>query len=85
MPRASYDPVLSGQALAVLSELPKARQRELIALVFRLALLPSQIGDYTTTDDTGRVLQNILLDSWHITYWADHAVKEFRIVDISEV
>lgn len=85
MPRADYEPVLSGQALAFLGELPKARQRELITLVFRLALLPSQIGDYTTVDDTGCVLQNILLGSWHITYWADHAIKELRIVDISEV
>jgi hypothetical protein len=80
-----YEPVLAGQSASLLTELPKSKQREVISLLYRLSAVPSQVGDYTTEDDTSRSLQNILLGPWHITYWADHAAQEFRIVDITEV
>jgi hypothetical protein len=81
----AYDPVLSGKAAAFLTSLPKAKQRKVIKLAFGLADHPLQIGDYPTQDDTGRRLENILLGEWHFTFWADHAVREFRIMDIAEV
>ncbi len=46
---------------------------------------PSGEGNYAANDDTGRILQNLLLDDWVITYWPDHAVKELRITDIVQV
>jgi len=86
MPRPqAYDPVLNGKAAAFLASLSKAKQRKVIELAFGLAEHPLQIGDYTTQDDAGRRLENILLGEWHFTFWADHAVREFRITDISEV
>lgn len=81
----AYDPVLAGKAAAFLAGLSKAKQRKVIGLAFQLAEHPSQIGDYTTQDATGRRLENILLGEWHFTFWADHAVREFRITDIAEV
>jgi len=80
-----YEAVLSSKAAAFLIGQPKAKQRKLIALIDQLANSPSQIGDYSEPDDTGREIQFILIRDLLIAFWADHAVKELRIVDIEEV
>jgi hypothetical protein len=79
----AYDPVLSGKASSYLVSLPRAKQKAVITLLFQLAEHPAQIGDYPTSDESGRRLENILLGEWHFTYWADHAAKELRIVEIT--
>lgn len=83
--RQAYDPVLGGKAAAFLTGLSKTKQRKVIHLIFQLADHPAQIGDYMTTDGTGRPLQNILVGEWHFTFCADHATRELRITDIAEV
>jgi len=83
--RHPYEPVLSSKAAAFLIGLSKARQRKLIGLLYQLADSPSQIGDYSEPDDTGREVQFILVRDLLIAFWADHAVRELRIVDIEEV
>lgn len=83
-PRA-YEPVLSGAATATLLALPKARQRLLGKLLFRLAETPGQPGDYSTADDKGRPVQHQVVGEFHISYWPDHAARELRIVEIDEV
>lgn len=80
-----YDPVLSGRASAYLIGLSKNSQRKVIALLFQLAETPSQIGDYSSRDDKGRDVQHILIGEWHVSYWADDAARELRIVEILEV
>ena len=80
-----YDPVLSGVAAAFLVALPRSRQKSVILQVFQLAKDPHQPGDYSSTDDSGRPLQNLLLGDWHFTFWPDHAARELRITDITEV
>ena len=85
MPDFGFDPVLSARAAAYLLGLPKSKQKKVMELAFGLARHPSQVGDYPTIDERGRRLQNILVGEWHFTYWADDAVREFRITDITEV
>jgi hypothetical protein len=63
---------------------PRERQRLAVACRM-LARHPQRQGDYITRDDTGRVLQNLLIDDWVVTFWADHAVKEVRITEIVQV
>ena len=50
-----------------------------------LAGNPFGEGDYVTKDQAGRTLQNLLIEDWVVTYWADHAVKELRITEIVQV
>ena len=86
MPRPSaYEPVLSGKASSVLIGLTKARQKKVVTLLFQLAEHPTQLGDYATRDDDGREIQHLLVADWHISFWADHAVRELRITDITEI
>lgn len=80
-----YEPVLSGAATTTLLGLPRSRQRVVGRLLFALAATPSQLGDYVTNDDTGRVIQHLLVGDWHFSYWPDHAARELRVVEIDEV
>jgi hypothetical protein len=80
-----YSYALSEQACEFAFRLPRAEQRRLARSFRLLASLPLQTGDYTTTDDAGRVLQNILIDDWVVTYWADHAMKELRVTEVVQV
>lgn len=83
--RHALDPVLTSKAADFLIGFSKARQRKLIGLLYQLADSPSQIGDFSEPDDTGREVQFILVRDLLIAFWADHAVRELRIVDIDEV
>ena len=83
--RHSYEPVLSSKAAGFLLSLSKARQKKLVGLLYQLADSPAQIGDYSEADDSGRDVQFILIRDLLVAYWADHPVKELRIVDIEEV
>jgi hypothetical protein len=82
---AGYSYVLSEAASDFAFRLPPAEQRRLAVTLRLLASQPNREGHYTANDDTGRLLQNLLLDDWVITYWPDHAVKELRIADIVQV
>lgn len=83
--RYPYEPVLSSKAAALLVSLSKARQRKLVELLYQLSENPSQIGDYSELDETGREVQFIFVRDLLIVFWADYAVRELRIVDIEEV
>lgn len=81
---SAFEPILSSKAIGFIYSQRKAKQRKLIGLLFRIAAVPSQIGDYESRDDTGRDVQHLRIGDLIISFWADHAVKELRIVDIEE-
>ena len=83
--RKSYEPVLSSQAVAFLLALPKTRQRKLFQLISQLSENPVQVGDYSLPDDAGREVQFLLMGDLIVAFWPDDAVKELRIVEISEI
>ena len=76
--RHPYEPVLSSKAAAFLISLSKARQRKSISLLYQLSDNPSQVGDYSEADETGREVQFLLVRDQLIAFWADHAVRELR-------
>jgi hypothetical protein len=82
---ADYSYVLSEVASAFAFRLPRAEQQRLATACRLLATAPHREGDYTTTDHTDRVLQNLLIDDWVFTFWADHAAKELRITEVVQV
>ena len=82
MPTKPYEPVLSAKAWELLVSLSRQRQARLIKLIHRLADHPARLGDYQTRDSTGRMLENLQLDGFLFTYWADGPANELRILDI---
>ena len=81
----AYEPVLSSKAWDYFCSLSRKRQQRLARLVRQLADSPHRLGEYRTTDDTGRHLENIRLEAWLLTYWEDGPAKELRILDITEL
>ncbi len=80
-----YTYVLSEAASEFAFRLPPAEQKRLAYACRQLTRSPSREGDYATADTAGRRVQNLLLDDWVFTYWADHALKELRIVEVVQV
>ncbi|MEO5958185.1 MAG: hypothetical protein ABIZ49_13000 [Opitutaceae bacterium] len=85
MSKFAYHPVLSGKVSSFIVGTSKARQKKIIALVFRISDYPSQLGDYATRDENGREIQHLLLGDWQFSFWADHAVRELRFTEIAEL
>lgn len=79
-----YQPVYNADAFhQILSLRPLAKRRVVISQIEKLANDPYTNGDYEVADATGRKNQVQVLHSFAITFWADHAVKELRIVDLT--
>lgn len=66
----------------VLRALPYDENRALQDFLKGLASRPFQIGEQTVVDAAGRPNSVIGFDRFVITYWADHAVAQLRIVAI---
>jgi len=82
---SAYEPVLSSRATSTLIGLSKAKQKKIISLLFRLAEHPNQPGDYSTRGEHDRDLQRLRLADFRISFWADHAVRELRVVDLARL
>lgn len=81
----AFEPVLSARATAFLVSLSKPKQRQLIRLIYRLCEHPEQLGDYSSTDDTGRNIQFLIVGDLVVGFWPDHSIKELRITEVDEV
>jgi hypothetical protein len=80
-----YTYALAEAASEYAFRLPRREQRRLAKVCRLLADTPHRLGAYSTTDEVGRVLQNLTVDDWVITFWTDHAVKEVRIVEVLQI
>jgi hypothetical protein len=61
----------------------KLKQRNQILRLFRkLRTNPFMEGDYVERDDIGRLIQVVIVGQHAVVFWADHAVKEVKIIDL---
>ena len=77
--------MFSAKAWEVLLACSKRRQTKIARLAYARADSPFQLSDYQTHDSVGRQLENLRLQGFLFTYWADHGVRELRIVDLVEL
>ncbi|MES2696992.1 MAG: hypothetical protein V4773_26245 [Verrucomicrobiota bacterium] len=82
MAEFSYQSHLSREAVAFVVALPKRRQRKIMDLADQISRHPFMIGDFRTTDDTGRSIESLLLEDYLFSYWVDHSSREVRITEI---
>jgi hypothetical protein len=62
------------------------QERRLMAQLFEhLAKDPFRRGDYVESDEIGRPIQVLLLRRAAICFWADHAVREVKILDVKRL
>ncbi len=63
--------------------LTASRDRErILAFVRHLANDPYTHSDFEDSYEIGRPLEVKLVGSYAVTYWADHAVKEVKVVNV---
>ena len=77
--------VLDEEALSLLLASRAGDRRKLLAALGSLKANPSQPGDFTEKDDTGRSLQVKIFGTFLVTYWLDSYVAEVRVVEIERV
>ena len=78
--------VYSEDAVRQLLQMRPASQREAVfRLLTSLAENPYQRGRFRVLDSTGRGSEVMVWAGLAITFWADHAVSEIRIIDISKL
>ena len=61
----------------------RGHEKRLISRLFdELAQNPSRAGDYVEQDEVGRPVQVLILGGHAVCFWADHAVKEVKVIDL---
>lgn len=72
-------------AVEVVANLRGCRSREkrlITQLLDELAQNPFRAGDYVEHDEVGRPIQVLIVGGLAVCFWADHAVKEVKVVDL---
>ncbi len=79
---SGYRYVLDEAVVEMMAAQPEEEQRIWLQIFRMLAGNPFVRGEWRTTDLSGRVLETKVMGDLAVTYWADHAVKEVRIVEV---
>lgn len=80
-----YSCCFSTESVSFALGLSKQKQRKVLDLAEGISAAPQSIGDYQTTDASGRTIENLLIDEFLFSYWIDHAVREVQITEILKV
>lgn len=59
-----------------------SERREVLDACDALARSPGRRGAEQVIDEAGRANEVVYTAHFRVTYWADHAVKEVRIMDV---
>ena len=70
------------EAAELLKSVATRNRRGIENFVDSLSGNPFKTGDYAETDAAGRPIQIKILGNFAIAFWADHAVKEIKVVAI---
>ena len=77
-----YAVYLRIEAAELLKSVAAPDRRGIENFVDSLSGNPFKTGDYTETDAAGRPIQIKILGNFAVAFWADHAVKEIKVVAI---
>ena len=85
MKRGAYDVVAPVSRLAVFHGATRRERKALLDFFDRLAKLPATTTEWALVDETGRTNYQTAVGRILVTYWADHAAREVRIVRLDRV
>jgi mRNA-degrading endonuclease RelE of RelBE toxin-antitoxin system len=77
-----YEVFLRAEAIESLRSVPVKARKRISMFIDSLSADPSSAGDYSLKDPSGRIIEIKIVGSHAITFWADHAVREIKIIDI---
>lgn len=55
---------------------------QLLKFIHDLGDNPFQKGDYQDRDEVGHVLEVKIIGAFAVTFWADHAAKEIKVIHV---
>ena len=77
-----YRVFIAAEIIAFLGTCRRREQLLITRLFEELADNPFRVGDFVERDDVGRPIQVIIIGPHAIFFWADHAVKEVKVIDL---
>ena len=77
-----YTVFLASPVAEAFSTFKPREKTQLLKLLRRLQSDPFLQGDYTEQDLIGRPMSVIIVGRMAVVFWADHAVKEIKVLDI---
>ena len=81
--KLAYEVFIRHEVYRLLQDASSRDQERVWDFVESLANDPFREGDATTPDEHGRIVQVKMLGRLVLFYWADHAAKEVRVVDLA--
>ena len=78
----SYSVYIESGVAESLPGLKSKERNQLIRFFNKLRSNPFLDGDYVERDDIGRLMQVIVVGRHAVVFWADHAVKEIKVLDL---
>jgi len=80
-----HEVFLRSEAIESLRRIQGIQRRRIAGFIESLALDPFLSGDYSVQDSSGRFIHIKILGSYAVTFWADHPVREIKMIDIRRV
>jgi hypothetical protein len=77
-----YRVFIAADVIAVLRAVRGSEKRLVTRLFEHLADNPFRTGDYVERDDVGRPIQVLIVGRHAVCFWANHADKEVKIIDL---
>ena len=77
-----YRVFIAAEAVAFLKTCRRREQLLVTRLFEQLADDPYRAGDYVERDEIGRPIQVVIVGRCAVFFWADHPVKEVKVVDL---
>ncbi len=77
-----YRVFIAAEVIAFLKTCPRREQLLITQLFEELVNDPFRAGDYVERDDIGRPMKVKIIGRYAVFFWADHPVKEIKIVDL---
>jgi hypothetical protein len=77
-----YEVYLRAEAFEFLRHRHTDARNRLLRLLHELGRDSYRRGDFSERDLSGREIQILIFQRYAISYWADHAVKELKVIDI---
>jgi hypothetical protein len=78
----SYVLFIRREVYSILHESSRTARNRVVSFIEALSANPFQSGDYSEKDSTGRDCQVKIIGKYAVFFWADHAGKEIKIVDM---
>ncbi len=78
----AYEPVACVPVLRLLARMRRSRAERVIEVLTKLPLSVEAEARSVGEDAEGRPLRHVVIDRVGITFWVDHAVCQFRIVQL---